>query len=211
MDCEMVGVGPTNVSVLARVSIVNFKGDCIFDTFVRVEEKVTDYRTAVSGIRPDDLASSKAMVYGEVRSRVQKILRGRILVGHGLQNDLLVLNLRHSAESIRDTSHYPPFMTHGNDGRCRPRRLRDLTWDNFGAVIQSGEHSSVVDARAAMSLYKLVQREWDGHGPSYHQCQTFFPNRSAAGQAGHFVPPHEHAYTNHGMDQGSPFWNHKSW
>jgi Exonuclease len=67
MDCEMVGVGPRKVSVLARVSIVNFNGDCIFDVFVKVEEKVTDYRTAVSGIRPEDLESSSAMSYGEVR------------------------------------------------------------------------------------------------------------------------------------------------
>jgi RNA exonuclease 4 len=57
MDCEMVGVGENGKeSVLARVSIVNHFGHCIYDTFVKPTEKVTDYRTHVSGVRPADLA-----------------------------------------------------------------------------------------------------------------------------------------------------------
>merc|ERR1712205_105382 len=46
IDCEMVGVGdggPTNA--LARVSIVNSEGECVYDTFVKCREKVTDFRT----------------------------------------------------------------------------------------------------------------------------------------------------------------------
>lgn len=56
MDCEMVGVGPEGEeSILARCSMVNQFGKCIYDKFVRPTERVTDYRTAVSGIRPDDI------------------------------------------------------------------------------------------------------------------------------------------------------------
>lgn len=56
MDCEMVGVGPDGEeSILARCSLVNQFGKCIYDKFVRPTEKVTDYRTAVSGIRPEDI------------------------------------------------------------------------------------------------------------------------------------------------------------
>ncbi|GFY39862.1 RNA exonuclease 4 [Trichonephila inaurata madagascariensis] len=44
----MVGVGPRGCdSILARVSIVNAYGECIYDTFVKPKEKVTDYRTFV--------------------------------------------------------------------------------------------------------------------------------------------------------------------
>lgn len=57
MDCEMVGVGTDGVdSILARVSIVNQFGQCIYDTFVKPTESVTDYRTHVSGVRPQDVA-----------------------------------------------------------------------------------------------------------------------------------------------------------
>jgi hypothetical protein len=56
MDCEMVGVGEDGKdSILARVSIVNHFGHCIYDKFVKPTEKVTDYRTHVSGVRPADL------------------------------------------------------------------------------------------------------------------------------------------------------------
>lgn len=53
IDCEMVGVGPDGEdSILARVSLVNQFGKCIYDKYVKPTERVTDYRTAVSGIRP---------------------------------------------------------------------------------------------------------------------------------------------------------------
>lgn len=56
MDCEMVGVGPKGEdSIVARVSIVNQFGKCVYDKYVKPTEKVTDYRTAVSGIRPQNI------------------------------------------------------------------------------------------------------------------------------------------------------------
>ena len=161
LDCEMVGVGPKNVSVLARVSIVDTDGNCIFDSFVKIQERVTDYRTELSGIRREDLQSKDALPFGEVRLKVCRILNGCILVGHGLRNDLKILNLSKYAYSIRDTTEYIPFMKQWWDGTYRPRRLRDIFWDNFGLVIQSGEHSSVEDAAAAMSLYNFVKEEWE--------------------------------------------------
>lgn len=61
MDCEMVGVGPEGIeSTLARVSIVNYHGCTILDRFVRPREKVTDYRTWVSGVREEDLRNGKS-------------------------------------------------------------------------------------------------------------------------------------------------------
>lgn len=60
IDCEMVGVGPAGEeSILARVSLVNKFGKCIYDKYVKPTEKVTDYRTAVSGIRPEDIADGE--------------------------------------------------------------------------------------------------------------------------------------------------------
>lgn len=56
----MVGVGPEGIeSTLARVSIVNYHGCTILDRFVRPREKVTDYRTWVSGVREEDLRNGK--------------------------------------------------------------------------------------------------------------------------------------------------------
>lgn len=58
----MVGVGlEGRESSLARVSIVNFYGSVLLDEFVRQRERVGDYRTFVSGIRPEDLINGKCL------------------------------------------------------------------------------------------------------------------------------------------------------
>ena len=46
IDCEMVGVGRRGEdSILARISLVNHFGNCIYDKFVKPTEKVVDFRT----------------------------------------------------------------------------------------------------------------------------------------------------------------------
>jgi DNA polymerase III epsilon subunit-like protein len=56
IDCEMVGVGTYGErSALARCSIVNVRGETVYDKFVKPIEKVSDYRTLVSGVTAQDL------------------------------------------------------------------------------------------------------------------------------------------------------------
>jgi len=88
LDCEMVGVGPTpdDDSQLARASLVNFHGEQIYDTYVKPQLPVTDYRTAVSGIREENLKVGRP--FKEVRRDVMTFLQGRILVGHYLKSDM---------------------------------------------------------------------------------------------------------------------------
>ena len=58
----MVGVGyQGQESILARVSLVNHFGHCVYDKFVKPTEKVTDYRTKVSGIRKEDIENGKCL------------------------------------------------------------------------------------------------------------------------------------------------------
>lgn len=74
IDCEMVGVGPDGEeSILARVSIVNHFGKCIYDKYVKPTEKVTDYRTFVSGIRPADIKDGKFGGFDERLNDKRKI------------------------------------------------------------------------------------------------------------------------------------------
>ncbi|XP_035457285.2 uncharacterized protein LOC118280973 [Spodoptera frugiperda] len=157
MDCEMVGIGYSgNDHMLARVSIVNKFGDCIYDKFVKAREEVKDYRTDISGVRKEDLLNGEDFTV--VQKEVSELLRGRILVGHSLKNDLAVLFLSHPKRNIRDTSRYKPFrkITKGSTPS-----LKRLAKEILGIDIQSGEHSSVEDARAAMQLYCSVARQWE--------------------------------------------------
>ena len=69
IDCEMVGVGPEGTeSSLARVSLVNFHGAVLLDVFVRQRERVTDYRTHVSGVREKDMLGARP--FEEVQKQV---------------------------------------------------------------------------------------------------------------------------------------------
>lgn len=157
MDCEMVGVGYLGEeSVLARVSIVNQFGHCVYDKYVKPREQVTDYRTRVSGIRPQDLVN--ALDFKVVQKEVSDLLEGRILVGHAIKHDLKVLFLTHPKKMIRDTSQYKPFRNMFNG---KTPGLKKLSARLLGVTVQEGEHSSVQDAQATMRLYTTVKRDWE--------------------------------------------------
>lgn len=160
LDCEMVGGGVGGqLSLLARVSIVNSSGDVVYDTFVSPTERITDYRTQWSGIRPNDLVGAPAKQ--NVVERVQSILSGRIILGHALQNDLEALNISHPESHLRDSSRYPQFMRQLVCGKLKPRALRHIVADELDMVIQTGEHDSIQDARAVLGLYQKHKASWE--------------------------------------------------
>ncbi|KAL8284103.1 hypothetical protein RQP46_004852 [Phenoliferia psychrophenolica] len=157
IDCEMVGVGPEgSESTLARVSIVNYHGVVMLDQFVRPREKVTDYRTWVSGVREEDLRNAPS--FTDVQKDVAKLIKDRILIGHAISNDTEVLLLSHPRHMTRDTAKYAPLQ-----GLARTKRpgLKTLAKLVLGLDIQSGEHSSVDDARATMAVYRSQKTAWE--------------------------------------------------
>ncbi|XP_076211201.1 RNA exonuclease 4 [Aptenodytes patagonicus] len=157
MDCEMVGVGPKGEdSIVARVSIVNQFGKCIYDKYVKPTEEVTDYRTAVSGVRPENINTGED--FKTVQKEVADILNGRILVGHALRNDLKVLFLDHPQKKIRDTQRYKPFRQRVKNARPSLKLLCERL---LNVQVQTSEHCSIQDAQAAMRLYTLEKKKWE--------------------------------------------------
>jgi RNA exonuclease 4 len=157
MDCEMVGVGgDEDRSVLARVSIVNFHGTQVYDSFVRPKEFVTDWRTHVSGVSPKNMATART--FEEVQEAVSRLMEGRILVGHAIKHDLDVLMLSHSKRDIRDTSRFSGFRKYSAG---RTPSLKKLAKEVLGINIQGGEHSSIEDARTTMLLFRKFKSAFD--------------------------------------------------
>ncbi|XP_077983147.1 uncharacterized protein LOC144437985 [Glandiceps talaboti] len=157
LDCEMVGAGVHGKdNELARVSIVNQYGMSVYDKYVKPREKVTDYRTAVSGIRPEHIKHAED--FKTVQQEVADIIKGRILVGHALYNDMKVLFLSHPRRLLRDTAKYKPFKQ-----LLKTKRpgLKKLVKAVLNVTVQEGEHNSIEDAHAAMKLYILRRKEWD--------------------------------------------------
>jgi RNA exonuclease 4 len=157
IDCEMVGVGPGgHESSLARVSIVDFHGRQIYDSYVKQKERVTNWRTEYSGISPKEMRSARE--FGEVQKVIHDVIKDKILIGHDIKHDLEVLRLSHPIRDIRDTSRHAPFKKHGNS---RKPALRNLARDLLAVDIQDGAHSSIEDARVTMLLFRKHKSSFD--------------------------------------------------
>ncbi|KAH3679074.1 hypothetical protein WICMUC_001270 [Wickerhamomyces mucosus] len=157
IDCEFVGVGlEGGEDALARVSIVNFHGFPIYDKFVKPREKVVDWRTWVSGIRPHDMKNAISFV--QCQKEVSELMNNRVLVGHAIDHDLDALLLSHPKYLIRDTSKHQNFK---KLSKGKTPSLKKLAKHFLDLDIQGGEHSSVEDAKATMRLYKLEKKEFE--------------------------------------------------
>ena len=67
---------------------INEDGNVLLDTHVRPKERVTDFRTAVSGITPGDVREAPPLE--TAMARAHALLQGRTVVGHALHNDFKV-------------------------------------------------------------------------------------------------------------------------
>ncbi|KHJ87897.1 exonuclease [Oesophagostomum dentatum] len=158
LDCEYVGGGTDGSDdILARVSIVNQEGKIVYDKYVKPRERVTDFRTSVSGIRPSQIANG--LPFDVVQKEVAAILKDRTVVGHALNNDFRVLSFHHNSKLTRDTAKCALLRKMAN---CHGMpSLKKLANSVLGIDIQQGEHDSVVDARVALRLYLAVKKKWE--------------------------------------------------
>lgn len=161
IDCEMVGIRNNTKSALARVSIVDYYGHIVLDTYVKPMEPVSHYRTWVSGIHWHHLRN--ASNFHTVQAIVANHLNGKILIGHAIKNDLKALGLSHPESMIRDTSRFERFRIYSKGQKNTPS-LKLLAKKLLNLDIQSSSHSSVEDARITMLLFQLGMEMWtDDH------------------------------------------------
>ncbi|KAJ9658097.1 3'-5' exonuclease [Neophaeococcomyces mojaviensis] len=156
LDCEMVGIGPNGVeSALARVSIVNYNGEQIYDSYVKSKEPVTDWRTPISGVAPKHMQHARS--FEEVQSTVAAIIKDRVVVGHALRHDWAVLGFGHPERDTKDTARLKEYRKLAGG----TPKLSLLASELLGIEIQTGEHSSVEDARAAMLLFRRDKNKFE--------------------------------------------------
>lgn len=178
LDCEMVE-GMDYNSILARVSIVNYHGAVIFDSFVSSQYEIGDYRTPFSGVRPEDLDGAPS--FSSIQGRVRRILSNKIVVGHSLDFDFNALQFNHAIENKRDIGKSGFIISRYGTHRRQPVSLKTLAYKILNRSIQVGEHDSIEDATASMDIYKHYQREIEEEEQQY----------SVAGRAMEMEPEQE--------------------
>jgi len=180
IDCDMM---QSNVGqVLGRVSVVNYKSETIFDTFIYYPEPINIINTdrEFSGIDWDDIdPQNGAQPFPEVQAQLVELFRDRIVIGHDLQKDLRVIAMdmpfqilrlqRATLQStpitfnmtVRDTQKYSKYRQYANHGAYQGPSLKNLAIKVLGRQIKQGRMSSVEDAVATMQVYRTAEVDID--------------------------------------------------
>jgi len=164
LDCEMVLL-EGNVQALARCSIVNYNGHVLFDKLIRPTKRVENYLPKITGLSYTKLKN--AGTYEDYKEEIFNILSGRTIVGHTLKGDFEVIKYVPEDHLIRDLSHYRSLR---EDGKLLG--LKKLTEKHLKFRIQTAEHDSTEDARAAMALYRKFEKEWENELKDTRLAQT---------------------------------------
>ncbi|KAI0050656.1 hypothetical protein FA95DRAFT_1513560 [Auriscalpium vulgare] len=146
--------------MVARVSVTDYEGTVVFDSFVRPTcvHPVSDYRTPETGLQPAHLAA--APPFAQVQAHVCALLRGKIAVGHALWDFLAATGLRHATRATRDVAAYVPFRRRLRCGRQLPP-LPVLVNRLMGRNIALGHEHPLENARAALDLFRSVEQTWE--------------------------------------------------
>ncbi|KAI0801007.1 ribonuclease H-like domain-containing protein [Fomes fomentarius] len=163
--------------MIARVALVDYRGQIVFSTYVLPTNPVTDYRTSQTGIQASDLQPDNALPWKDVQQRVAQFIRDKIIVGHTLWQDLSVLGIRHPAVATRDVALYQPFR----NALRSPNHvvgLQTLMWHLMRRRVQENHVCPLENARAALDLYRSYSAEWEGsiangQWPSHLPPSTF--------------------------------------
>lgn len=189
---------------LGRVTIVNWDHQVVLDTHIKLLNpaytRVIDYQTQVSGITPHALSQAQCTLE-QIRSKIGNLIKGKIMIGHGLVDvDLVALGLNHPGRDIRDVATWCQYMTVDYDEQAAstslPRDLHALVDEYLphlsldtlsnGSTALGATAKPVYEARCIMELYKLVQKDWeqelsDSIDDKARQRQTILQMRGAAG------------------------------
>jgi DNA polymerase III epsilon subunit-like protein len=155
VDCEMV---ETRLgSELARISIVNEALECIYNTYVKPECPVVDYRTKYSGLS-EEILEDVTTTLQDVQTSLPSLLPSNsILVGHSLENDFHAMRFKHPF--VVDTSMiFTPLATPTSKPSLR-RLCKELLCEEIQNKSQG--HDSIEDATTCMKLMQLKLEKGD--------------------------------------------------
>ncbi|KAH8120573.1 hypothetical protein DFH11DRAFT_74416 [Phellopilus nigrolimitatus] len=157
LSTQFVYAGAQRVPVLARVSVTDYRGNVLYDSFVRPTIRVEDYRTLVTGLQAEHLASAPHPA--AVREQVSAIVRGKIVVGHSMWIHFSLLGMCHPAIDTRDVALFLPFHRTLSSSSVKP--LKTLVSHLMRRKIGQGYEHPLEEARAALDLFRSYEDQWE--------------------------------------------------
>ncbi|KAF8610815.1 hypothetical protein BDV93DRAFT_540469 [Ceratobasidium sp. AG-I] len=173
LACLDVGAGAGgSVPMLARATVIDYRGNQIFDAFVKPTQEVVTYKTSSTGIKAEHLDTDSALPFELVQAKVSELIKDKIIVGHTLWMSLAVLGISHLSSNTRDVALYLPFrvaMHQQNQMIGLPTLGKSLlehvvyyrVWNFMRRRTQAGFSNSLEDARASVDLYRSVEDSWE--------------------------------------------------
>jgi len=162
LRCSTVAVGKDGTErAVGRVTVVDWELETVLDEYVKVPLNIADYRTEQTGITAANLKNGVS--FDQARTQVAKMIKGKILIGHGLETDLSALGLSHPVSDVRDTATYPPLMESKKDasaeGTLMPKELNVLAKEH----LKRNVGSPTEEAAVCMDLYKQARKDWESN------------------------------------------------
>jgi RNA exonuclease 4 len=183
-------------SIVARVCLVNWNNMVVLDAFVVpqplslkrsnarenvdssgagsfVVTHVLDYRTEQTGVTAKHLQNEgRTMTMIAVRQNVKRQIKGKILIGHTLSEQLDALGVTHPWCDTRDTAHYVPYMREVRVPMSQqmflqspavaplePVELQCLLKRELGWNVVTG--GLIGEAIGCLDLYKRAREDWE--------------------------------------------------
>lgn len=161
--------------VLGRVSVVNYEGETIFDTFA-YHSKLFKVKELNAGIECADIdPANGAQSFPKVQAQLLELFRDRIVIGHDIERELgaisMPCNIRRMAAgppptiftmAIRDTEKYSRYQKYSHPLSNEGPILHGLARAVLGRRIPQGRRSTVEDAVATMEVYRKAEAGIDG-------------------------------------------------
>ncbi|KAF9785984.1 hypothetical protein BJ322DRAFT_1004452, partial [Thelephora terrestris] len=141
-----------------RISVIDWQGRTLIDTFVHPTQPVTDYRASETGLRPHHLQAAPKIE--EVRKSVKQLLRGKAVVGYKLWELFLFLGISHPAIDTRDVASFVPFRKNLGYKPSQMVPLKVLVNKLMGRDIGYGYEHPLEIARACLDLFRS-QTLWE--------------------------------------------------
>lgn len=114
----------------------------------------------------------KSSVFEPIGPQNYDATQHSIFIGHGVIYDLKSIGL----------ADVPYICTAKVDQSAlsQARKLKDLCADHLNAEIQTGHHSSIIDARASLALFLQTREQFslDLYGPGFHGAEDIHSSTS---------------------------------